>query len=59
MRFMKFARRNLPELLFIVLIVVALFVYFVVYMTPSRKAWYGEMRRQIVIFYQELITIGR
>ena len=59
MRYLKSIRSSLVDILFLVLIAVFLFLYFVIYMTPSRIAWYREMRDQIVIFYQELTSIGR
>ena len=59
MKYFKRIRRYLPEVSFTALIVLCFFIYFVVYMTPSRVAWYSYMRNQMVIFYEKLTTIGR
>ena len=59
MKYFKRIRWYLPEVFFIALIVLCFFIYFVVYMTPSRVAWYRYMRNQTVIFYEKLTTIGR
>ena len=59
MKYFKRIRWYLPEVFFIALIVLCFFIYFVVYMTPSRVAWYREMRNQTVVFYEKLTTIGR
>src|SRR3989344_1466246 len=59
MRYLKSIKKNFADILFLVLVAVFLYTFFVIYMTPSRVAWYREMRDQIVIFYQELTSIGR
>lgn len=46
------------DIAFVILIVVFFYFYFVVYMTPSRSAWYREMRNQMKIFIQEVKRIG-
>lgn len=51
-------KEHLSGLGFLALIAVFFFVYFVAYMTPSRKAWYREMRNQVINYYQEIIHIG-
>jgi len=59
MRYSKRIRRYLPEAAFLTLIAVCFFIYFVVSMTPSRLAWYREMRNQLVIFYQKVTSVQR
>lgn len=44
---------------FIVLIGIFSFIYFAVYTTPSRIAWYREMKNQFIVYYDELTNIGR
>lgn len=50
MRYIKRIKARLPEIIFVALIIVFCYLYFVIYMTPSRVAWYREMRKQMLIF---------
>ena len=59
MRFTKFIKDNIVELVFVLLIILFFYLYFVVYMTPSRIAWYTEMQHQINILIYEITHIGR
>ncbi len=59
MKYSKYLKNNALEIIFIMLIVVCFYIYYVIYMTPSRVAWYMEMRNQIIVFYQELTSIGK
>ncbi len=59
MKYLKSTKKYFPEILFLSLVTLCFLIYFVVYMTPSRVAWYREMRNQIIVFYQELKKVGR
>jgi len=59
MKYFKLTKKHLPDTLLLALIALCFFLYFVIYMTPSRVAWYREMRNQMVIFYQKLTTVRR
>jgi len=58
MKSSKLTKSKVPDILFISIIVVFAFIYFIIYMTPSRTAWYREMRNQLIIYYNELTSIG-
>lgn len=49
MRFTKFVKDHGAEMFFFGLIIFFAFVYFSIYKTMSREAWYTEMRKQIDI----------
>lgn len=53
MRYSKLIKAHIPDAVFVALIAACFFIYFVVYMTPSRIAWYHAMRDQWVIFYDK------
>jgi hypothetical protein len=59
MKYSKLIRGRTPDIIFVALIATCFFVYFVIYMTPSRIAWYGEMRNQMVIMYHILMDMRR
>ncbi len=59
MRFSRFIKNNLIELVFTGMVVICFVVYFVIYMTPNRVAWYKEMRNQLIIYFEELTNIGQ
>ncbi len=59
MRFMRFIKLYALEIAFLTLIAFFFYLYFVVYLTPSRTAWYTEMQNQITILIDEITTIGR
>lgn len=59
MRFFKYIKKYRVELITLSLIAIFGYLYFVIYMTPSRLAWYNEMYRQIKILIFEIINIGR
>lgn len=58
MKYSKLIRGRVPDITFVALIAICFFIYFVIYMTPSRVAWYREMRNQMVIMYHILIKHG-
>ena len=49
MTFTKFAKEHGAEVVFGLLIAAGLYLYFVVYMTPSRLYWYRYMKEEIQI----------
>lgn len=57
MRYSKLIKSHIPDVVFLALIAGSFFIYFVVYMTPSRIAWYRAMRDQIVIFYDKVTSV--
>jgi len=59
MKSTKFLKNNALELSFLALIITCFFIYFVVYLTPSRIAWYREMRNQIIVFYHLVTRTGQ
>ncbi len=59
MKSSKSTKSKLPDVVFILLIAFFAFIYFSIYMTPSRTAWYREMRNQLIVYYEELTSIGR
>jgi hypothetical protein len=59
MKFSKYAKSHLLDWVFVGLVTLAFIIYFIVYITPSRTAWYNEMTKQVTIFFDELFTIGR
>lgn len=59
MKYSKLIKENITGIVFLVLIGVFSFIYFIVYMTPSRIAWYREMKNQFIVYYDELTNIGR
>ena len=59
MKYLQQIKRYALEITFSALIVLCFFIYFVVYMTPSRLAWYREMRNQYNTYYFELTHIGQ
>ena len=59
MKFTKSIRKNAADIIFLGMIMLGIYIYFVVYLTPSRAAWYLEMNNQMTIFFQELTSIGR
>jgi hypothetical protein len=59
MKYLKQIKNNILEIIFIGLIATFFFIYFVIYMTPSRIAWYREMRNQIVVFYTQITSVGK
>lgn len=59
MKFSRLIKNNVLEILFVALIVLCFYVYFVIYMTPSRVAWYREMRNQITIALRLVLDLGR
>jgi hypothetical protein len=59
MKYLKLIKYNLPAIVFLLLIGLFFYIYFIIYMTPSRVSWYVEMANQIKIFYQELTSIGK
>ena len=58
MKFSRFVKSNAAEIVFLVLIAVFFYLYFVVYMTPSKSVWYVQMYDQINAFYFEITHIG-
>lgn len=46
------------DVLFLSLIGLAFFLYFVVYLTPSRTAWYIEMNKQLNIIIRSIKEFG-
>ena len=59
MKYSRLTKKYLPDAVFVALIALCFFIYFVIYMTPSRVAWYSGLRNQMVVFYDKLTTIGR
>jgi hypothetical protein len=59
MKYSKLIRGRMTDIIFIALIAISFFIYFVIYMTPSRIAWYREMRNQMVIIYHILMDMRR
>jgi hypothetical protein len=59
MKYSKLIKGRFTDLLFIALIAACFFIYFVIYMTPSRVAWYREMRNQMVNFYEQVTGRGQ
>jgi len=57
MKSSKPLKTYLPDLAFIALIIMGFSIYFIVYMTPSRIAWYREMRKQVTIVYRGVTGI--
>ena len=60
MRFIRLIKRNYLSILFVVLIVTLAFMYFIVYRTESRVAWYTEMYIQsenMIKVFKELIGL--
>lgn len=58
MKYSKLIKDNASGLIFVTLIAICFYIYFIVYMTPSRKAWYKEMVHQMNVFYTEITHIG-
>lgn len=58
MKFTKFIKDYHVEIGFVLLVAVFFYMYFVVYMTPSKVAWYNEMNRQIDRYIYEIRTLG-
>jgi hypothetical protein len=56
MKFFRFAKDHSAEAVFIVLIALCLYIYFVVYMTPSRVYWYHTMMHQLTYMFQTFIV---
>lgn len=54
MRYSKLIKTHTPDAVFVALIAVCLFIYFVIYMTPSRIAWYHAMQDQWIVFYDKV-----
>lgn len=54
MKFSRFVKCYATEIAFLCLCVLCFYIYFIVYMTPSRVAWYSEMNKQRTLFIQEL-----
>ncbi len=46
MKFMKYIKDHIITILFIVLVLTFGFLYYIVYRTQSRVAWYNEMHTQ-------------
>ena len=57
MKYSKLIKKNLPEILFLALIIAFCYIYFVIYLTPSRVTWYREMRDQITIGFKGIVDI--
>lgn len=58
MKFLNFVKNNKVEIVFLLLVTFFFYLYFVVYMTPSKHAWYVEMNNQIDALIFELNHIG-
>jgi hypothetical protein len=58
MKYLKRNNKKLTEASFFVLIFTFLWLYFVVYMTPSRIAWYREMKNQLMILFRGITGVG-
>lgn len=58
MRFLKFVRSHATEIVFYILVLTFLYIYFVVYLSPSRVTWYNEMLKQIEIIINVVKEIG-
>ncbi len=58
MKSLKRDSKKLTELSFFVLVFTFLWLYFVVYMTPSRITWYREMKNQLMILFRGITGLG-
>lgn len=57
MKSLQFIKKYFGEIAFLALIVTCFWLYFVVYMTPSRIAWYNEMVHQITVLLNGLVRL--
>jgi len=54
----RISKDKVVEILLLALIAACFYVYFVVYLTNSREAWYHEMFKQLKIVVNALTGIG-
>ena len=59
MKYSKLIKTHIPDILLIMFIVLCFCVYSVIYMTPSRVAWYRYMRNDLIVYYQYFINLVR
>ena len=57
MRFLRFINKYKIEVIFTLLIIAFFFMYFVVYLTPSKQAWYVEIYNQFDYINYEIIRL--
>ena len=57
MRFLKSIKSYWPDYAFLSLIVVFGLLYFTVYMTPSKAAWYQAMYQEMRVALHGIVTL--
>jgi len=55
MKFIAYTKKYKIEIIFVLLILFFGYMYFIVYLTPSRTAWYNYMFNQIQIIKDEIM----
>lgn len=57
MRFLKSIKKYWPDSVFLALVILFAVLYFVVYMTPGKAAWYRSMYKEARVVLHGLVNL--